>query len=190
MEYRIAEDGEILLRGPSVFLRYHRNPRATMESFDQEGWFRTGDVGTIKDGFLQIVDRKKDILVTTNGKNIAPQKLENLLKAHSPYVGQAVVFGDNRPYCVVLITPSEPAVRDFGSGDIEKAATSSALNRVVGQAIEEINTTLPSHERLKRHIIVPMDFSESTGELTPSLKVKRAVVAERHRDQIAYLYEK
>jgi long-chain acyl-CoA synthetase len=188
VEYRLADDGEILMRGPSVFTQYHQNPTATAEAIDSEGWFHSGDVGVLEGGFLRIVDRKKDILVTTNGKNIAPQKLENALKAHSRHVGQAVVFGDNRPYCIVLVTPSEPAVREFGQGDFLRAAQSPEFREVITKAIDEVNNHLATHEMMKRFAIITHEFSESSGELTPSLKVKRAVVAERFSKEIVDLY--
>jgi long-chain acyl-CoA synthetase len=188
IEARLAEDGEILLRGPSVFSSYHCNPEATAEAFDAEGWFRTGDIGVLEDGFLRIVDRKKDIIITAGGKNVAPQKLENALKAHTPYVSQVVVFGDKRSYCVALITPSEPAAREFGHGDLAAAAASPALRAVIDQAVGDLNATLSSYETIKSFAILPVDFGEATGELTPSLKVKRDVVASKFRSEIAGLY--
>ena len=112
-----------------MFSPYHGNPEATAEAFDGEGWFRTGDIGVMEDGFLRIVDRKKDIIITAGGKKVAPQKLENALKAHSPLVSQVVVFGDKRSHCVALVTPSEPAARDFGHGDLAAAAASPGLAR-------------------------------------------------------------
>lgn len=188
VEYKLADDGEILMRGPSIFSRYHNHPAATAEAIDQDGWFHSGDVGVLENDFLRIVDRKKDILVTTNGKNIAPQKLENALKAHSRHIGQAVVFGDNRPYCVVLITPSEPAVREFGQGDFPRAAQSTELREAIAKAIDEVNRMLAAHEMMKRFAIIHHEFSEASGELTPSLKIKRMVVAERFAKEIAELY--
>jgi len=190
IESKLADDGEILLRGPSVFSAYHNNPQATAEVFDAEGWFRTGDIGVMEDGFLRIVDRKKDIIITAGGKNVAPQKVENALKAHSPLVSQVVVFGDRRSYCVAVITPSEPAARQFGSGDIAKAAASPGLRMAIEKAVAEINATLSSYETIKNFAILPADFSEATGELTPSLKVKRDVVASRFEAVIAGLYGK
>ena len=188
IEARLASDGEILLRGPSVFSQYHRNPEATAEAFAGEGWFRTGDIGVMEDGLLRIVDRKKDIIVTAGGKKVAPQKLENALKAHSPLVSQVVVFGDRRSYCVALITPSEPAARAFGHGDLAAAAASSGLRAAIEQAVTEVNATLASYETVKSFALLPVDFSEATGELTPSLKVKRDVVAAKFEPVITGLY--
>jgi long-chain acyl-CoA synthetase len=188
IESRLAGDGEILLRGPSVFSQYHRNPEATAEAFDGEGWFRTGDIGVMEDGFLRIVDRKKDIIITAGGKNVAPQKIENALKAHSPLVSQVVVFGDRRSYCVALITPSEPAARAFGGGDLAAAASAPALRAAMEQAVAEVNATLATYETVKAFALLPVDFSEASGELTPSLKVKRDVVVAKYRSVIAGLY--
>ena len=190
MEYKFASDGEILLRGPSVFASYHGNPEATAEAIDVEGWFHTGDIGLVEDDFLRIVDRKKDLIITAGGKNVAPQKLENALKAHSPLVSQAVVFGDRRSHCVALITPSEPAARQFGDGDVAKAAASADLHKAIEKAVAEVNATLASYETMKAFAILPCNFSEETGELTPSLKVKRDVVVGRFATVIAGLYGK
>jgi long-chain acyl-CoA synthetase len=188
IESRMAPDGEILLRGPSVFSSYHNNPEATAEAFDTQGWFHTGDVGVIEDGFLRIVDRKKDIIITAGGKNVAPQKLENAIKAHSPLVSQVVVFGDKRPHCVALITPSEPAVRHYGGGHIAKASGSAELRAAIEKAVDDVNRTLAGFETVKSFALLPADFSEATGELTPSLKVKREVVAAKFESIIAGLY--
>jgi len=188
IESRMAADGEILLRGPSIFSRYHDNPEATAEAFDPEGWFHTGDIGVIEDEFLRIVDRKKDIIITAGGKNVAPQKLENAIKAHSPLVSQVVVFGDKRPHCVAVITPSEPAVRHYGGGDVAKAAESAELRTAIEKAVDEVNRTVASYETVKTFALLPADFSEATGELTPSLKVKREVVAGKFDSVIAGLY--
>jgi long-chain acyl-CoA synthetase len=188
IESRIAADGEILLRGPSVFSTYHGNPEATAEAFDVDGWFRTGDVGVMEDGFLRIVDRKKDLIITAGGKKVAPQKLENALKAHSQFISQVVVFGDKRSYCVALITPSEPAWREFGRGDPAAAAASPGLRVAIEKTVAEVNATLASYETVKSFALLPVDFSEATGELTPSLKVKRDVVASKFAGVIAGLY--
>jgi long-chain acyl-CoA synthetase len=190
IESRLAADGEIMVRGPSVFSSYHGSREATAEAFDSDGWFHTGDIGVMEDGFLRIVDRKKDIIITAGGKNVAPQKLENAIKAHSPLVGQAVVFGDKRSHCVALITPSEPAVRQYGAGDVAKAAQSVDLRQAIEKAIAEVNATLAGYETVKDFAVLPADFSEATGELTPSLKVKRDIVAGKFEAVIAGLYGK
>ena len=188
IEFKLGSDGELFLRGPSVFASYHGNPRSTAEAFDAEGWFHTGDIGAVEDGFLRIVDRKKDIIITAGGKNVAPQKLENALKAHSPLLSQVVVFGDKRAYCVALVTPSEPAVRQFGAGDMAKAAASPELRAAIEKAVAQVNATLASYETVKTFAILPADFGEASGELTPSLKVKRDVVANKFASTIANLY--
>jgi long-chain acyl-CoA synthetase len=188
VESRLASDGEILLRGPSIFSSYHGNPEATAEAFDGDGWFHTGDIGVMEDSFLRIVDRKKDLIITAGGKNVAPQKLENALKAHTPLVSQVVVFGDKRSYCVALITPSEPAARQFGEGDLAQAATSAELRKAIEHALAEVNATLASYETIKAFAILTADFGEATGELTPSLKVKRDVVASKFGKIVAGLY--
>jgi long-chain acyl-CoA synthetase len=190
VESKIASDGEIILRGPSIFASYHGNPEATAEAIDAEGWFHTGDIGLIEDGFLRIVDRKKDLIITAGGKKVAPQKLENALKAHSALVSQAVVFGDKRSHCVALLTPSEPAARQFGGGDIACAAASVELRAALERAVADVNATLASYETVKAFAILPADFSEDSGELTPSLKVRRDVVASKFGTIIAALYGK
>jgi long-chain acyl-CoA synthetase len=190
IQSRIAEDGEILMRGPSVFTRYHNNPGATAEAIDAEGWFHSGDIGHVEDGFLSIVDRKKDIIVTAGGKKVAPQMIETALAAHCPLVSQVVVFGDNRPHCVAIITPSELAARQFGDGSLARAASQPELRAAVADAVAAINRTLASYETIKSFAILPADFSEASGELTPSLKVKREVVRSRYGKIVDALYEK
>jgi long-chain acyl-CoA synthetase len=190
LQYRIAEDGEILMRGPSVFTRYHNNPTATAEAIDSEGWFHSGDIGHVEDGFLSIVDRKKDIIVTAGGKKVAPQMIEATLQAHCPLVSQVVVFGDGRPHCVAIITPSEFAARQFGGGSLAQAASQPELRAAVQDAVAAINRTLASYETIKNFAILPADFSEAAGELTPSLKVKREVVRSRYGHIVDALYEK
>ena len=190
VESRLAADGEILMRGPSVFSRYHSNPAATADTIDAEGWFHSGDIGRIEDGFLSIVDRKKDIIVTAGGKNVAPQMIETALKAHCPLVSQVVVFGDNRPHCVAIVTPSEFAARQFGDGNLAQAASRSELRAAVESAVAAINRTLAPYETIKNFAILPADFSEAAGELTPSLKVKREVVKSRYGQILDSLYDK
>jgi long-chain acyl-CoA synthetase len=188
LEYRVADDGEILMRGPSVFPRYYNNPEATAEAIDADGWFHSGDIGQLEDGFLRITDRKKDLIVLAAGKKVAPQVLENAIKARSPLVSQALVFGDRKPYCVALLTLSEDAVKTYGGGDGAKAAASAELKTLLGKDVEALNGTLASYESIKRFAVLPEDFTEANGQLTPSLKVKRKVAVERYRAVIESLY--
>jgi long-chain acyl-CoA synthetase len=188
VESKIAEDGEVLMRGPSVFKRYHNNPAATAEAIDPSGWFHSGDIGEMEDGFLRITDRKKDLIVTAGGKKIAPQALENGLKARSPLVSQVMVYGDKRPYCIALVTLSEDAIKRFG-GDATKAASSPEARAAIKAEIDALNGTLASFESIKQFAILPNDFTEASGELTPSLKVKRKVVIDRYRSVIDGLYQ-
>jgi long-chain acyl-CoA synthetase len=187
VEYKIAEDGEVLMRGPSVFKRYHNNSAATAEAIDPHGWFHSGDIGQIEDGFLRITDRKKDLIVTAGGKKIPPQVLENAVKMKSSLVSQVMVHGDKRPYLVALVTLTEDAVKTFG-GDPIKAAASAEARAAVQQAIDAVNGTLASYETIKSFTILPADFTEVSGELTPSMKVKRKVVTDRHRATLDGMY--
>lgn len=188
VEHAVAQDGEILLRGPSIFHGYHRNPDATTAVFDDEGWFHTGDVGHFENGFLRITDRKKDLIVTATGKKIAPQELENGIKMRCPLVGQAFVHGDCRPYCVALVTLSEEAVRRHGSGNCIQAAESPEVAAALQAALDDLNATLPSYGRIRRFAVLPVDFSEATDELTPSMKVRRHIVVKKYAPVIERLY--
>jgi long-chain acyl-CoA synthetase len=185
VEARIAEDGEILVRGAPVFRQYYNNPAATAESVEPDGWFHTGDIGVVEDRFLRITDRKKDLIVTANGKKIAPQPIESALKATSSLVSQALVVGDKRPYCVALLTFSEEAAKRFGAGVAESAELKAALQK----AVDAVNAKLAPFERVKRFSILPQDLTEAAGELTPKLSVKRKVVIEKYRQAIEALYE-
>jgi long-chain acyl-CoA synthetase len=193
-EVRIAPDGEILARGANVALGYHRRPEATAESWDEEGWFHTGDIGEFDaDGFLRITDRKKDLIKTSGGKYVAPQNIENLLKLQ-PHVSQAVVIGDNRKYCVALLTLDAEevarwaAAQRLGLRSPEEMAAHPAVRELIEREVAEVNRQLASFESIKYFRILPRDLSTETGELTPSLKVKRKVVAERYRHEIEEMY--
>jgi long-chain acyl-CoA synthetase len=193
VETKIAEDGEVLMRGPSVFRQYYNNPQATAENVEPEGWFHSGDIGVLEDGFLRITDRKKDLIVTAGGKKVAPQPLENALKARSAILSQVVVYGDKRPYCVALVTLSEEAGKKFGNGaaaDGAALAASPEVRAAVQKELDALNATLASYESIKKFAILPADFTEASGELTPSLKVKRKVVIERYAQVIEGLYAK
>jgi long-chain acyl-CoA synthetase len=195
VELRIAADGEILARGPNVAARgYLNQPEVTAATFTPDGWLRTGDIGRLDEhGFLFITDRKKDIIVTAGGANIAPQNIENLLKG-DPLVSQAMVYGDRRPYPVALLTlnVAETArlAREQGLLLTDHAALTRhpAVIERVGRLVEARNPSLPPYARIKRFAVLPVDFTESSGELTPTQKIRRKVVAERFADVLESLY--
>lgn len=195
-EIRIAADGEILLRGPHVFRGYHDDPEATREAIDAEGWLHTGDIGVLdSDGFLAITDRKKDILVTSGGKNIAPQNIENLLKTDK-FVSQAFAYGDRRKYITALVTLSIEDLIPWAerNGIPERDPVLLAKNPKVEEMmrgrIDALNRELASFEQVKKFVLLGSDFTQETGELTPTLKVKRKVVLQKYGHLLDALYEK
>jgi len=191
-EVRIADDGEILVKGPNVFQGYHKNPEATAETI-VDGWLHTGDIGEIdSQGFIKITGRKKDIIITAGGKNITPANLEAEIKQH-PLVSQCVVVGDRRPYLVALVTlDPEEAVKYAQEHNLPEDPAQLSRNPDVKAAIEahveKINQNFARVEQVKKIAILPHDLSQESGELTPTLKVKRAVVAHKHEDAIEQLY--
>jgi long-chain acyl-CoA synthetase len=195
LEVRIAEDGEILLRGRSVMKGYYNLPEDTAEALEPDGWLHTGDIGHLDaDGFLSITDRKKDIIVTAGGKNIAPQNIEGQLKAACPYVSQVVMLGDRRPFCVALITLNEETTgkwaREHGIEyrDYADLASRPAIQHLIRDGLETVNSTLASYERIKDFHLLDHDLSQETGELTPKMSVKRKVVEARHKDILDAFY--
>ena len=190
VEVRIADDGEILLKGANIFHGYYKNDDATREALD-DGWLHTGDVGRLdEDGFLYITGRKKDIIITAGGKNITPANLENDLK-QSRWISQAVVIGDRRPYLVALITldPEElPAFAQEHGLELEEVAASDQMRAEVQRAVDATNAKVGRVEQIKKFEILPHDLSQATGELTPTLKVKRNVVGEKFADRVEALY--
>ena len=186
VELKIAEDGEILVKSPGNMREYYRNPEATAETI-KDGWVVTGDIGEIdSDGFLTITDRKKDLIKTAGGKYVAPQPIEARLQAHEG-IERAVVIGDERPYVVALIVPDWDALGI--KGDHEAQAGSDDLKQRFQSAVDEVNRDLGSWETIKYFHVLPADFSEEKGELTPTLKAKRKVIHENHRDAIESMYE-
>jgi len=192
---RIEPDGEIMVRGPTVFEGYHNRPDETAVSIDDEGWFATGDVGEFDEaGHLVITDRKKDILVTSGGKNIAPQQVEATLRL-SPYIADAVVFGDNRPYVVALVTLAPQEVRRFAEelglpvDDWSALVRDDRLQRLVGAEIARCNEKLAYFEAVRHYKVLQRSLSVEGGELTPTLKVRRRALAERYRPLIDSLYD-
>jgi long-chain acyl-CoA synthetase len=177
-EVKTDSEGELLIRSETIFAGYLKDEEATRAVLTDEGWLRSGDVGEIDpDGFVTITDRKKDIIVTAGGKNVAPQNIENSLKA-SRYVSQVLVVGDRRPYVTALITLDETEVAK-ANGDV---------HALVGQAVEEVNRDLSRYEQVKRFAIVPREFNSEQGEVTPTLKLKRRVIEKRFADEIEKLY--
>ncbi len=193
VELRIAPDGEILARGANVMAGYYNKPEATAEVL-RDGWFHTGDIGTIDDaGYLSITDRKKDLLVTSGGKKIAPQPIENTLK-RSPLIGEAVVLGDRRNYATALIVPDfaalERRLKDLGRPPAERDALVKREDVIAlyDEIVDGLNRELAQYERIKRFALLPREFSIESGELTPTLKVKRKVVGEKWAEAIEGLY--
>jgi long-chain acyl-CoA synthetase len=188
VETKIADDGEILMRGPSVFHEYFNNAAATAETVEPDGWFHSGDIGVIEDGFLRITDRKKDLIVTAGGKKIAPQPLENAIKAASPLVSQVLVYGDKRPFCVALVTLSEEASKHFGGKTGADLADAAEVRAALQKGFDAVNAKLASFESIKRFAILPHDLTEASGDLTPKLSVKRKVVIDKYRAVLEDLY--
>jgi long-chain acyl-CoA synthetase len=192
---KIADDGEILLKGGFVFGGYWQNKDATAEVFDEDGWFRTGDIGRLdEDGFVYVTDRKKDLIVTSAGKNVAPAVLEDRLRSHW-LVSQALVVGDRRAYIGVLLTVDDEAFRTWkqeaGKPD---EATADALQSdpdfaaVVQEAVDSANAAVSRAEAIKRWIVLPEDFTVANGEITPTLKLRRRMVTDRYAAQVEALY--
>ncbi len=192
---RVADDGELLSRGPSVFQGYWKKPEQTAEVFDEEGFFHTGDIGTIDgDGFVFITDRKKDLIVTAGGKNIAPQPVESRLK-QSTLVENAVLIGDGRPFVVALLAPDPEGVaawaREHGvdPSDLSTALAHPDLARRYVEVVEGVNAGLARFEQIKDFRVLPRAFTVDGGELTPTMKVRRRVVAEAYAEIIEVMYD-
>jgi long-chain acyl-CoA synthetase len=191
-EVAIADDGEVLMRGPHVFAGYHRDSEATGDTFDG-GWLCSGDLGEVDaDGFVAITGRKKDLIITSSGKNVSPSNLETALR-ETRWISQAVVYGDNRPYLVALFTldPDElPALAERAgvSPDPATMVDDPGVHAVLQEAVDEVNARFARIEQIKRFGLLDHDLSQAAGELTPTLKVKRATVNERYREQFERLY--
>jgi len=192
-EIRIAEDGEIEVRSETVFQGYFKDPEATAAVLTEDGWLRTGDVGELdEDGFLRITDRKKDILVTAGGKNVAPQNIEGELKT-SKYVSQALVVGDRRPYVAALVTLDPEEIRRWAAeqgidGDLGALAKDERVRELIQGVVDGVNRDRSRFEQVKRFAILPRDFSLEEGEVTPTLKLRRRAVQERFAAEIEALY--
>jgi long-chain acyl-CoA synthetase len=194
VEIRIAPDGEIVTRGPNVMCGYFNKPEATAEAIDEEGWFHTGDIGMIDaDGFLSITDRKKDLIVTAGGKNIAPQPIENLAKS-SKFVATAVMIGDRRPFPVMLVVPNAAQVKGWAEykglpdGELEALLGLPEVRQKIEREVRMTLRDLAQFEMPKKLLLLSREFTVESGELTPTLKVRRRIVEERHRAAIEALY--
>jgi len=194
VDVRIAEDGEILVKGPCVMKGYYNKPAETSEVLSADGWLRTGDIGHLDaDGFLYITDRKKDLIKTAAGKFVAPQPIENCLRT-SPFISGAVILGDRQRFIIALIVPNFVAV-ETGAGEIELTFTSPAemaahpwVRELIRGEIDRLTAHLAQYETIKRFALLDHDFTFEGGEITYSMKIKRHVIAERYRDLIASLY--
>lgn len=193
IEVRIAQDGEILVRSPGVFKGYFRNEKATEEAI-KDGWLHSGDIGELdEDGFLKITDRKKDLIITAGGKNIAPQNIENQLK-FSPYINDAIVIGDRRKYLVALIAIDEENVIKYAQdhkiqfGTYASLTQAYEIRQLIQKEIDKVNKTLAQVEQIKKFAIIPKKLYEEDGEVTPTMKVKRKFINEAYKDIIEKLY--
>ena len=191
-EVKIADDGEILVRGPNVFQGYYKNDEATRETI-VDGWLHTGDIGEVdSDGYIKITGRKKDIIITAGGKNITPANLENEIK-QSQWVSQCVVVGDRRPYLVALITLdmeecAKLAEENGWPSDPAQLAQHPEMRQLIQEHLDKVNEKFARVEQVKKFAVLPRDLTQEAGELTPSMKVKRAAVAEKHDDAVEKLY--
>jgi long-chain acyl-CoA synthetase len=195
IEVKIAEDGEILTRGPHVMLGYFNKENETREAIDEEKWFHTGDIGFFDDtGFLTITDRKKNIIVTSGGKNIAPQPIENQLVT-CKYIEQAMIIGDKRRYCAAVIVPAFETLEKWAKENSvtfenrRQLIALPAVRKLFKNDIDNVNNGLASYETIKDFILTDAPFSIETGELTPSLKIKRKVVLEKFKNEIEKMYQ-
>jgi long-chain acyl-CoA synthetase len=194
VEVRLAEDGEVLVRGPVNTPGYFRQPEATAELIDAEGWLHTGDVGELDaDGYLKIVDRKKELIITSSGKNLSPANVEGLLKEH-PLIGQALVYGDDRPYVVALIVldhelaPAWAARNGLGGGGLAALAASERVLGEVQLAVDAANQRLARIEQVKRFELLPVEWTAESEELTPTLKLRRRIIHAKYAERIDALY--
>jgi long-chain acyl-CoA synthetase len=196
VEMKVSDDGEVLLRGRGVMRGYYNMPEATTEALEPDGWFHTGDLGSLdEDGFLTITGRKKELIVTAGGKNIAPAKTENLIKSRCPYVSQVVVHGDRRNFCVALVTVDEEAIGQWAAENkipnegYADLSSKREVRDLVWGYVEDVNAELPSFETIKYIHLLDHDLSIESGELTPTLKVKRNEVEERYKEVLDGFYK-
>jgi long-subunit acyl-CoA synthetase (AMP-forming) len=196
IEVRVAEDGELLCRGPIVMRGYRGDPRQTSEAIDADGWMHTGDIATIDaDGYVRIVDRKKELIINAAGKNMSPANIEAQLKASSPLIGQAIAVGDRRPFIVALIVLDPDGAgawageHGLGPGSLADLAGDADLQAEIARAIDEANSHLSRVEQVKRFSILPVDWLPGGDELTPTMKLKRKPIEAKYADVLDGLYD-
>jgi long-chain acyl-CoA synthetase len=192
VEAKIGEDGELLVRGGNVMQGYYRDDERTAETLDADGWLHTGDIAVEDDGWYRIVDRKKELIITSSGKNIAPAQVESLLKLH-PLVGQAITIGDRRSHLTALIVLDPDIVRGWAAqrgieASMDQLARHPDVVAAITAGVVEANTHLARIEQVKRFSILPREWTPESGELTPTQKLKRRVVLDRYADEITSLY--
>jgi len=194
-EVRLADDGEVLVRGDSVMAGYRNQPEMTAEAIDPEGWLHTGDIGELdSDGYLRIVDRKKELIINAAGKNMSPAGIEAKLKAASPLIGQAIAIGDGRPYNVALVTldpdyaPGWARQQGLGEASLDRLADSQRMREAVQAAVDEANAKLSRVEQIKKFALLPTDWQPGGDELTPTMKLKRKPIGEKYTGEIEALY--
>jgi len=194
VEVKIAADGEILIRGANIMNGYFNNPEATAEAIDAEGWFHSGDIGAIDaDGYLSILDRKKELIITSGGKNIAPLPIESAFNT-DPFIERVVLIGDQRNYLTALVCLELGVVRDWAAKQGLRASTHQELandpdvRNLIGESIARVNGKLSRYEQIKKFAILEHSFTPQSGEITPTEKLKRRVIAEKYRAVIDGLY--
>ncbi|GAB3717266.1 AMP-dependent synthetase/ligase [Nocardiopsis nanhaiensis] len=194
-EVKIAEDGEVLLRGGGVMRGYHNLTGATEAVLDEDGWFATGDMGVLENGRLRITDRKKELIKTSAGKYVAPQSIESRFKSLCPYVSNLIVHGDRRPYCVALVALDPEAIDTWAEANGLGALNYSGLTKepkvrqMVQEAVDALNKELPRHETIKDFVVLPNELTVEQGEITPSLKMRRRAVEDKYRDLLDGMYK-
>jgi len=194
-EVKIAEDGEILCKGENVMLGYFKNPEMTKEVIDSEGWFHTGDIGHLEDGLLKITDRKKEIFKMSNGKYIAPQPIENLFK-QSQFITQLMIVGENEKFASAIISPNFEAIKSWAKKnkitfqDAKELIENSDLVEAISKEIKSLNKNLAGFEQIKKFKIVPDEWTPFSGELSPTLKLKRKVLKDKYKSMIDQIYQK
>ncbi len=196
IDIRIAEDGEIIARGPNIMQGYHNLPEATAEAIDEDGWFHTGDIGHIDDdGFLAITDRKKELIINAYGKNIAPAPIENSLKA-SRFIGQVMIIGDRRKFLTALVVPEFETLvawagtQGLATDNIAELLQQDAVQDLYKSEFEKVNGGLAKHQRVGAWELLPEEWSIEGGEMTPTLKIKRRIINKKFADVVEGIYQR